>query len=288
MWYSVMMSLPHRRASDVTDSENAPGTLRSGYMPAVMRSSLGAKAPKDTLSATQEVRSGQETDAVRRAFARIDLKHDGRLDREEIAAYLYRVGYNASAAEVDKLIWEVDDDGDGLVSWKEFQHIHLRLLQFDFETVSHHAFEPRGFFNVVEFAVHDRDGDGKIDSAEIIALFYRRYGKSKAFSKIKELFEGDSLDSRISFLDFVEHDNRLRRAACRAYMRSTGLLSDTSAKGRQELFADRGSARGRVLGVDKNGKTIRTPSVELGRVQGRPMAISTRNPKRPECLMRPI
>ena len=154
---------------------------------------------------------------LRKVFDALDRNSDGYLDQMEITACLGRLGYNATAPKINKLIWEADDDGDGLISWKEFCSAHLRLVNYDWES-SRVAFEPRGFYNLigepaalsvsvpdsldlphsgrwfVEFLVLDKDGDGQIDQKELVEVFYRRYGRAGAMAKVAQLDHQGALD----------------------------------------------------------------------------------------------
>ena len=132
---------------------------------------------------------------------------------------------------MQKLIWEVDDDGDGMISWKEFEETHLRLATYDFQE-SRVAFEPRGFFNLVEFSVLDKDGDGTVDAAEVITVFYRRYGKKGAMEKVDLLVEQGALDSTICFTDFIQRDNELRAKVRESYAQKAGIVG-SGRKGRR-------------------------------------------------------
>ena len=69
------------------------------------------------------------------------------------------------------MIWEVDDDADGKVDWEEFRDMFYRIR--DDQT----GYEPRKFFNVVEFIMLDKNHNGSIDLDECLSLLYSRYGK---------------------------------------------------------------------------------------------------------------
>jgi Ca2+-binding EF-hand superfamily protein len=286
-------------------------SMRSGYVPAVMRDhapvTRGSDADDELDDATpaqqQEIlRKRSERQYLRSVFKRIDFKCDGMLDDEEVGAYLHMIGYAASPSEVQKLMWEVDDDGDGVISWKEFEQTHLRLVHYDFRN-TRLAFEPRGFFNLNEFSVLDKDGNGTVDASEVIAVFYRRYGKDGAMQKVHALVEQGALDKTICFTDFITHDNKLRSHARKLYAETAGYAGYASVSGGVgghekkkktrgsagvEMFADRGTTRGRAKGVDEEGRTIRGRTVELGRVKGRPQARKIEAPSRHICLTRPI
>lgn len=226
-----------------------PPPLRSGYVPAVMRSAdtkrdLQVKnlspgySPSDDENDGVALRKRSEREFLKRVFRRIDTKGDGYIDEDEVGAYLARLGYEATPSEVQKLIWEVDDDGDGMISWKEFELTHVRLSTYDFHE-TRVAFEPRGFFNVIEFSVLDKDGNGTVDAAEVIAVFYRRYGNKGAMDKVGMLVDQGALDTTISFVDFIQRDNALRKKVRDRVAYNSGILDPKQKRGgRQERRID--------------------------------------------------
>ena len=136
----------------------------------------------------RDTRREKEREFLVRVFKRIDTKRDGALDAEEVDAYLRKLGYVPRAGEAEQMIWEVDDDGDGVINFDEFEATHSRLVAFDFaSSKARGAYEPRAFFNMVEFSIFDNDEGGTIDASEAIAVFHRRYGQAGAMQKLDAL-----------------------------------------------------------------------------------------------------
>lgn len=201
--------------------------LRSGFVPAVMRDVV-ARSPEraDGEDAEQGLRQKSEREYLRRVFIRMWAAGDRekvatvkavrglKVGVGQVTTYLKRLGYTPSPGEVEKLIWEVDDDGDGSVSWKEFEATHVRLVNHNFENRAG-VYEPRGFFNLIEFSLLDKDGSGDVDCAEVVAVFYRRYGKDGAMKKVDMLVDQQALNKTIRFTDFLQADNKLRLDARR-------------------------------------------------------------------------
>jgi Ca2+-binding EF-hand superfamily protein len=201
--------------------------LRSGFIPAVMRDVM-VRSPErtDDEDVEEGLRQKSEREYLRRVFLRIWYGADKEKEAQvksmrglfvgvrHVTEYLKLIGYKPSPGEVEKLIWEVDDDGDGSLSWKEFEDTHLRLVNHNFDNRSG-AYEPRGFFNLIEFSLLDKDGSGDVDASEVIAVFYRRYGKAGAMKKLDMLVDQQALDKTITFTDFLQADNKLRLDARR-------------------------------------------------------------------------
>ena len=87
------------------------------------------------------------------------------------------------------MIWEVDEDCDGMVSWLEFKNMYTRGR--DDKT----GYEPRGLFNVVEFVMNDKKGAGFISLEEAMEIMYLRYGRQMLDSQLEEVFGTSDLNS---------------------------------------------------------------------------------------------
>ncbi|KAF8055671.1 CMD1 [Scenedesmus sp. PABB004] len=150
-----------------------------------------------------------EAEDLRRAFTALDSKADGQLDPEELHAVFSSLGHKPKRGEVDDLIWEVDEDCDGCISWAEFQRLYHRCRQDSAGT------EPRGLFNVVEFVMHDRAGAGAISLEEALRIMYLRYGRAELDAKLEEVFGTSDLNSgkTLTLTEFLAclHQNQVKQ-----------------------------------------------------------------------------
>ena len=120
---------------------------------------------------TAQDRVKQQVSRLRTVFNTIDTKNDGKVDPEELENQLLRLGYAPQPGEARDMIWEVDDDGNGAIKWRQFRKLYSRVRE------DNDGREPRRLYNVIEFMVFDIDNDGSIDLTEVMQLFYQRYGK---------------------------------------------------------------------------------------------------------------
>ena len=73
-----------------------------------------------------------ELESIKRVFERLDRKNDGKIDRDEIAQQLDLLGYKPrrhtdyGTSEVEDMIWEVDEDCDGMIDWDNFVQLYIR------------------------------------------------------------------------------------------------------------------------------------------------------------------
>ena len=80
----------------------------------------------DRLSVPSQFK-GKFTDSQITSFQEVFTFYDkdasGNIDRDELASVLQTLGEDVTDAKLDEMVSEVDQDGDGEVSWAEFLHV---------------------------------------------------------------------------------------------------------------------------------------------------------------------
>ena len=131
-----------------------------------------------------------EREKLRRAFKWIDVNNDGMIDANELHAATARLGGTLTLRQVRDIIWEVDDDLNGKLSWDEFEAAYFRC-QIDAT-----GFAPRRFFFIAEFLLMDRDFSGAITLDEAMSVLFHLQGAGALEAATKELFcTANNLDS---------------------------------------------------------------------------------------------
>lgn len=186
---------------------------------AAARGAAARAAPRGMASAAARERYARKNEAedLRRAFSFLDRKGDGRIDGEELASVFASLGHAPRRGQVDDLLWEVDEDCDGGVTWAEFQRLYRRCREDGAGT------EPRGLFNVIEFVMHDREGAGAISLEAAMEIMYLRHGRAQLDAKLEEVFGTSDLNSgkTLGLSEFMAclHANQIK-----------GLLTRVTAK----------------------------------------------------------
>mmetsp|Transcript_42903 Transcript_42903/g.110723 ORF Transcript_42903/g.110723 Transcript_42903/m.110723 type:complete len:238 (-) Transcript_42903:1511-2224(-) len=128
-----------------------------------------------------------EVESLRNVFSELDTNGDGTIDGAELREACGRRGYQPSKEEVADMIWEVDEDGDCCVNWEEFLSMYKRC------TADQIGNEPRKLFNVVDFLIMDKDGNGDVNPSELYQTLYVRYGKEFNEDMLKSFFNFDDM-----------------------------------------------------------------------------------------------
>jgi calmodulin len=146
---------------------------------------------------------------------------------------IYASTLQPNRAEVHDMIWEVDEDCDGMVSWLEFQNMYTRGR--DDKT----GYEPRGLFNVVEFVMNDKKGNGFISLEEAMQIMYLRFGRALLDSQLEEVFGTSDLNSGklLTLTEFLHclHASQVKQLLNRVTAKSYKAPPPTTKTRRQFL-----------------------------------------------------
>ena len=88
-------------------------------------------------------------------------------------------------SQVRLIIWEVDDDLDGFVSYEEFITMYRRCISDKSDM------EPRKLFNLVMFMMYDKDNNKSVTIEETLQILFVRHGRDKLDKEIEALFGPD-------------------------------------------------------------------------------------------------
>lgn len=106
-----------------------------------------------------------------------------KIDPTSLHAFLRSMKYKPKPGEVEEAIWEIDEDHDGKLSWKEFHRACERCIS------DNQAREPQQVYNYTLFMIFSRSSNILVES-ELRRLLHLRYGKVWLF------IHHDSITSR--------------------------------------------------------------------------------------------
>ena len=123
------------------------------------------------------------------------------------------LGLKPLKSEVALIIWEVDDDLDGMISWEEYETMYKRSIS----DVT--GLEPRKLFNLVQFLMYDKSFKGKVTVEETLQIMYVRHGRENLDSEIAAIFgnEETNPDGSEKVITFGEYCEKVNKRALEDY-----------------------------------------------------------------------
>lgn len=88
------------------------------------------------------------------AFSLFDIDGDGSITIKELGTVMRSLGQNPTEAELQHMMNEVDEDGNGTIDFSEFQAMMVRRIKSEEETRA-------------AFRVFDKDDNGLISTSEL-------------------------------------------------------------------------------------------------------------------------
>lgn len=118
----------------------------------------------------------EEIEALEAQIDEIQSRPDRKIELKDLSEALKGLGRKCTRKEVEEIIWEVDEDLDGCISWDEMIKMYERNIDPE---GNKYGMEPFQFFLIVQFLMFDKDLVGTISVDETMDMLYRRYGKDK-------------------------------------------------------------------------------------------------------------
>ena len=104
-----------------------------------------------------------------KTISAIETKPNKKISNKDVYAMYKFLDYKVTPIEVDEIIWEVDENLDKCIDYKEF-----RLL-FSRNVMDRTGLEPNRMFNLAQFLIYDNNENGKVSVDETMNLLYARF-----------------------------------------------------------------------------------------------------------------
>ena len=109
-----------------------------------------------------------------------------------------RLQHPMTKQAVEDVLWEVNDQCDGVLSWEEYHSYFFRCQN---DTT---GLEPMDFYYLVSFLMYDKDVSGTLTMDEAMRMLYLKYGRYKMEEEMTMIFGQKLLDIRLKNLTFSQ------------------------------------------------------------------------------------
>ncbi|KAG6964384.1 hypothetical protein JG688_00007739 [Phytophthora aleatoria] len=168
----------------------------------------GAKMTREEIEdELRKVDQNLEKTVADQAAVQNSNAHSRVIKNEDLYEAIKALGKVCSKKEISDMIWEADENLDGVVDWEELRAMFNRNL------LDRTELEPANLFNVVQFMTYDKKNCGVITADDTMAILFARYGQSQLEMRMKQLF-GDS--GELTFVDYLERVGKQRRSNAEA------------------------------------------------------------------------
>ena len=142
----------------------------------------------------------EQISEFKQAFSLFDKDGDGAITSKELGTVMQLLGQSPTETELQDMINEVDDDGNGTIDFTEFLNMMARKMQ---DTDS-----DDDEYNMAlkeAFKVFDKDGKGFISAADVKQVM-ASLGEILTDEEVQEMFcqEDTDDDGRINYDDFLK------------------------------------------------------------------------------------
>ena len=152
------------------------------------------RAKEELAKSKDKKQQALELETLHRVFLSLSQdqkgnKADGKsapaVTADTLHAVMLKLKHMCGRHTVEHMIWECDEDGDGVVCWEEFKSMFQRVR------ADMSGREPRALYNLVEFYMLDKDESGNINEDECMEYLHRRYGKESLEQRVDSFLSLD-------------------------------------------------------------------------------------------------
>ena len=110
----------------------------------------------------------EKVNGFKRELAELDSKAERLVSCDDVYEMLKTLKQKTDKKIVEEIIWEVDEDLDGKLSWSEFRLMYNRNI------MDRTGLEPCKMFNLVQFMIYDRNENNRVSVDETMNMLYAR------------------------------------------------------------------------------------------------------------------
>ena len=146
--------------------------------------------------------------------------NDPQISIRDIDAMLKHFGASMKKAELEFMIWEINDTGSGKIGWDEYQLVYYRKVVKELPN------EPAAFSQILDYLLYDMHKNGYILEDDCMEVLYGRHGLSKLQEEMNFLF-----------------GNRLRAAGGNGQLKCQDYLDVVAKRSGRRALVDGGNTK---------------------------------------------
>ncbi|GAW82644.1 hypothetical protein, conserved [Plasmodium gonderi] len=131
--------------------------------------------------------SNTEKKNLQRVFKMMDKDNTGKISVCNLHDILNKYNYKISKGEVERMIWEFDDNMDNCLDYDEIYFLYLRCVNDKKKQI------PSDLYNIIQFFMFDYEMNGYITVEKTLQILYVRFGREKMDLEVQEIF-GDKYE----------------------------------------------------------------------------------------------
>jgi len=136
---------------------------------------------------------------IQETFSLFETRGNGKVEASKIGDILRALGLNPTEADVQKLVGEVKDGGNGMLAFQSFLPLYVAVAKRKDENTS----TAEDF--IEGFRVFDKDANGTISSAELRHLLTTLGEKMEEVDVENLIAPFEDQHGNINYEDFVKH-----------------------------------------------------------------------------------
>ncbi|KAF5193148.1 Calmodulin [Thalictrum thalictroides] len=132
-------------------------------------------------------------DQLKLVFEKFDVNGDGKISNSELGSLMSSLGHSVKKEELQRMMEEMDSDGDGFVDLNEFIELHTNGMD-----------SAKVLDDVKNaFLIFDMNGDGSISPQDLQKVL-RNLGQSCSIAECRRMINGfdSDGDGMMNFEDF--------------------------------------------------------------------------------------
>ena len=178
----ILNSIITSKQDDDNNDENLNNnTFQAPKRLQLFKKRIGDIRPEDETKVEEYFQLKDEIDIIEnkvKLFKSIDHK----ISLKDLEALIKKLDTNLNRRTLEHMIWEVDEDTDGMIGWDEL------ILTYSRNINDKDGNEPNFFFRILEFVAIDSHHKGYIIEDDCMEFLFARYGGSKLEKEMQTIF----------------------------------------------------------------------------------------------------